>query len=39
MFANVSGHIAAVFAAVISAVIFISASVGPAIDNAGSLVI
>lgn len=39
MFTNVSNHITAAFAAVVSATIFISASVGPAIGNAGSLVI
>ncbi len=39
MFANVSNNITAAFAAFVSAAVFIGASVGPAINNAGSLVI
>ncbi len=39
MFSNVSNNIAAAFAAIVSASVLISASVGPAINNAGSLVI
>ncbi len=39
MFTNVSNNIAAAFAAIISASVLISASVGPAINNASSLVI
>ncbi len=39
MFTNVSNNITAAFAAFVSAAVFIGASVGPAINNAGSLVI
>jgi hypothetical protein len=39
MFTNVSNNIAAAFAALVSAAVFVGASVGPAINNAGSLVI
>ncbi len=39
MFTNVSNNIAAAFAAIVSASVFIAASVGPAVNNAGSLVI
>jgi hypothetical protein len=39
MFINSSSNIAAAFAAIISAAIFITASVGPAVNNAGTLLI
>ncbi len=39
MFTNISNNIAAAFAAIVSAAVLIGASVGPAINNAGSLVI
>lgn len=39
MFTNVSSNFAAAFAAIFSAALFISASVGPAIHTAGSVII
>ncbi len=39
MFTNISNNITAAFAAIVSATVLIGASVGPAINNAGSLVI
>ncbi len=38
MFSNVSNNVAAAFAAILSAAVFIGASVGPAINTAGTLV-
>ncbi|MEP2988293.1 MAG: hypothetical protein ABJL11_01155 [Parasphingorhabdus sp.] len=38
MFSSVSNNVAAAFAAILSAAIFIGASVGPAINTAGSMV-
>lgn len=39
MFTNVSNNFAAALAAIVSATVFIGASIGPAINNAGSMVI
>ncbi|VAV99648.1 hypothetical protein MNBD_ALPHA04-1417 [hydrothermal vent metagenome] len=38
MLSNFSNHVAAAFAAVFSAVIFVGATIGPAVNNAASLV-
>ncbi len=38
MFSSVSNNVAAAFAAILSAAVFIGASVGPAVNAAGSLV-
>lgn len=39
MFSIVSNNVAAAFAAIVSAAVLVGASVGPAINTAGSLVI
>ena len=38
MFSNISNNVAAAFAAFVSAAVVISASVGPAVNNAASMV-
>ena len=39
MFSNVSNNVAAAFAAILSAAVFVGASVGPATNTAASMVI
>lgn len=38
MFSNISNNVTAAFAAILSAAVFVGASVGPAVNNAASLV-